>query len=73
MNTKYTTGQAVLVPATIESAREENEVIVYEVRGNFYGGIPEDAIIVDQAAAAKAAYDREMSKLSRDIRDNFGY
>lgn len=73
MNTKYTTGQAVLVPATIESAREENGVIVYEVRGNFYGGIPEDAIIVDQAAAAKAAYDREMSKLSRDIRDNFAY
>lgn len=71
MNTKYTTGQAVLVPATIESAKEENGVIIYEVRGNFYGGIPEDAIIVDQAAAAKAAYDREMSKLSRDIRDNF--
>lgn len=71
MNTKYTTGQAVLVPATIESAREENGVIIYEIRGNFYEGIPEDAIIVDQAAAAKAAYDREMSKLSRDIRDNF--
>lgn len=71
METKYTTGQAVLVPATIESVREENGVIIYEVRGNFYEGIPEDAIIVDQAAAAKAAYDREMSKLSRDIRDNF--
>ena len=73
MNTKYTTGQAVLVPATIESAREENGVIIYEVRGNFYGGIPEDAIIVDQASAVQAAYDREMSKLSRDIRDNFAY
>ena len=73
MNTKYTTGQAVLVPATIESAREENGVIIYEVRGNFYGGIPEDAIIVDQASAAQAAYDREMSKLSKDIRDNFAY
>ena len=73
MNTKYTTGQAVLVPATIESAREENGFIIYEVRGNFYEGIPEDAIIVDQAAGAKAAYDREMSKLSRDIRDNFAY
>lgn len=71
MNTKYTTGQAVLVPATIESAREENGVIIYDIRGNFYEGIPEDAIIVDQASAAKAAYDREMSKLSRDIRDNF--
>ena len=73
MITKYTTGQAVLVPATIESAREENGVIIYEVRGNFYGGIPEDAIIVDQASATQAAYDREMSKLSRDIRDNFAY
>ena len=71
MNTKYTTGQAVLVPATIESAREDKGVIIYEVSRNFYGGIPEDAIIIDQAASAKAAYDREMSKLSRDIRDNF--
>ncbi len=73
MNTKYTTGQAILIPATIESAREENGVIIYDVRANTWEGIPEDAIMVDQDAAAKAAYDREMSKLSRDIRDNFAY
>ena len=71
MNTKYTTGQAILIPATIESAREENGVIIYDVRANTWEGIPEDAIIIDQDAAAKAAYDSEMSKLSRDIRDNF--
>ena len=73
MNTKYTTGQAILIPATIESAREENGVIIYDVRANTWEGIPEDAIIIDQDAAAKAAYDSEMSKLSRDIRDNFAY
>lgn len=73
MNTKYSTGQAILIPATIESAREENGVIIYEVRANTWQGIPEDAIIIDQAAAAKAAYDSEMAKLSRDIRDNFAY
>ena len=73
MNSKFTTGQAMLIPATIESVREENGVIIYDVRATTWEGIPEDAIIVDQAAAAKAAYDREMSKLSRDIRDNFAY
>lgn len=73
MNTKYSTGQAILIPATIESAREDNGVIIYEVRANTWQGIPEDAIIIDQAAAAKAAYDSEMAKLSRDIRDNFAY
>lgn len=31
MNTKYTTGQAVLIPAVIESAREENGTIIYSV------------------------------------------
>ena len=71
MNTKYTTGQAILIPATIESAREENGVIIYDVRANTWEGIPEDAIMIDQDVAAKAAYDSEMSKLSRDIRDNF--
>lgn len=73
MNSKFTTGQAVLIPATIESVREENGVIIYDVQAKTWQGIPEDAIIVDQAAAAKAAYDSEMSKLSRDIRDNFAY
>lgn len=71
MNTKYTTGQAVLIPAVIESAREENGTIIYDVQANSWRGIPEDAIIVDQAAGAKAAYDRAMSQLSRDINDRY--
>lgn len=71
MNTKYTTGQAVLIPAVIESAREENGTIIYNVQADSWRGIPEDAIIVDQAAGAKAAYDRAMSQLSRDINDRY--
>lgn len=71
MNTKYTTGQAILIPAVIESAREENGTIIYNVQANTWRGIPEDAIIVDQAAGAKAAYDRAMSQLSRDINDRY--
>ena len=71
MNTKYTTGQAVLIPAVIESAREENGTIIYDVQAKTWMGIPEDAIIVDQAAGAKAAYDRAMSQLSRDINDRY--
>ena len=71
MNTKYTTGQAVLIPAVIESAREENGTIIYDVQANPWRGIPEDAIIVDQAAGAKAAYDRAMRQLSRDINDRY--
>ena len=71
MNTKYTTGQAVLIPAVIESAREENGTIIYEVQADPWKGIPEDAIIVDQAAGAKAAYDRAMRQMTREIGDRF--
>lgn len=71
MNTKYTTGQAVLIPAVIESAREENGTIIYSVQADYWRGIPEDAIIVDQAAGARAAYDKAMSQLSKEINDRF--
>jgi hypothetical protein len=71
MNSKYTTGQAVLIPATIESVREENGVIVYEVRANTWQGIPEDAIIVDEQAAARQTYEDEMMKLSRSINERY--
>ena len=71
MNTKYTTGQAVLIPAVIESAREKNGTIIYSVQVDSWRGIPEDAIIVDQAAGARAAYDKAMSQLSKEINDRF--
>ena len=71
MNTKYTTGQAVLIPAVIESAREENGTIIYDVKVDYWRGIPENAIIVDQAAGARAAYDKAMSQLSKEINDRF--
>lgn len=71
MNSKYTTGQAVLIPATIESVREENGVIVYEVRANTWQGIPEDAIIVDEQAEARQTYEDEMMKLSRSINERY--
>lgn len=67
MQTKFTTGQAILIPAVIRSAREINGKIIYEVDVNTWEGIPEDAIIVDNEASARAAYDREMTKLSREI------
>lgn len=50
MQTKYKTGQAILVPATIRSAQEENGVISYTIDGDFWGTIPEDQIIVNEDA-----------------------
>lgn len=67
MITKFNTGQEILIPAVIRSAREINGKIIYEVDANTWEGIPEDAIIVDNEVSAKAAYDREMTKLSREI------
>lgn len=67
MVTKYTTGQAVLIPAIIRSASERNGVIVYDVDANTWDGIPEDAIIVDNRAAALRAFSEQMLALSRDI------
>lgn len=66
MVTKYTTGQAVLIPAIIRSASERNGVIVYDVDANTWDGIPEDAIIVDNRAALRA-FSEQMLALSRDI------
>lgn len=71
MNSKYTTGQAVLIPATIEAVREENGVIVYQVSADTWRGIPEDAIIIDEQAAARQTYEDEMMKLSRSINERY--
>ena len=67
MQTKYTTGQAILIPATIRSAREENGTIIYDVDSNHWEGIPEDAIVIDNQAAAQGAFNDAMRQLSREI------
>ncbi|MBR2554170.1 MAG: hypothetical protein IKE94_04830 [Aeriscardovia sp.] len=64
MQTKYTTGQAVLIPATITSAREENGTIIYDVESRHWEGVPENAIVIDNEAAARAAFDNAMRSLS---------
>ena len=55
MNTKYNTGQAVLIPATISTAEQIDGKIVYHVEADTWDGIPEDAIIVDEKADAQMA------------------
>lgn len=55
MNTKYNTGQAVLIPATISTAEQIDGKIVYHVDADTWNGIPEDAIIVDEKAVAQMA------------------
>lgn len=63
MQTKYNTGQAVLIPATIRSAREENGQIIYEVDAETWKGIPEDAIIVNESAESQRAMQTFMSEI----------
>ena len=65
MQTKYTTGQAILIPAVIKSARELNGQIVYDNDANIWDGVPEDAIVIDNEAAARAAYDKALTEMSR--------
>ena len=63
MQTKYNTGQAILIPATISSAKEINGQVVYEVYADTWDGIPEDAIIVDENAESQRAMKIFMDKL----------
>ena len=55
MQTKYNTGQAILIPATIRSAREIDGQIIYNVDANTWDGIPEEAIIVNDNAESQRA------------------
>ena len=55
MQTKYTTGQAILIPATIISAEEREGQIIYHVDAETWEGIPEAAVIVDDRAEAQRA------------------
>lgn len=65
MQTKFSTGQAILIPAVIRSAREQNGQIVYDIDANIWDGVPEDAIVIDNEAAARAAYDKALTEMSR--------
>lgn len=63
MITKYNTGQAILIPATIRSASEVNGKIVYQVDANTWDGIPEDAIVVNENAETQRAMQTFMDTL----------
>lgn len=68
MVTRFNTGDNILIPATIKSAREENGVVIYEVDANLWEGIPEDQIVVNEAAASRRVVEegfREMIEEGR--------
>ena len=66
MNTKYTTGQAVLIPATIRSAEEMDGQIIYHVDADTWAGIPENAIILNENAETQRAMQTFMDTLLRN-------
>ncbi len=63
MVTKYTTGQAILIPATIRSAEERDGQIIYHVDAETWEGVPEAAVIVDERAEAQRAMRTFMDSL----------
>lgn len=67
MVTKYNTGDAILIPATIRSAEEINGQIIYHVEAEIWNGIPEDAIVVNENAEAQ----RAMETFSNQIADQW--
>lgn len=64
MVTKYTTGQAIMIPATIRSAEEINGQIIYQVETNHWDGIPEDQIVLNDNAAAMRTFREALIKQS---------
>lgn len=67
MTTKYTTGQAVLIPAVIRSASEENGVVKYQVdTGDIWDGITEDKI-TEAPEASAISFDNELRRMNREI------
>ena len=63
MVTKYNTGDAILIPATIRSAEEINGQIIYKVDADRWSGIPEDAVIVNENAQAQRAMQTFMDSI----------
>ena len=67
MTTKYTTGQAVLIPVVIKSAWEENGVVKYQVdTGDIWDGITED-MITEAPEASAIAFDNALLRMNREI------
>lgn len=64
MITKYNTGDAVLIPATIRSAEEDNGQIIYHVDADPWQGIPESAIVVNENAESQRAMQNFMQELT---------
>ena len=72
MVTKYTTGQQILIPATIRDAREVNGQIIYGVdTGDLWEGIAEDQIVVDDKVAARAAFAAGVRDMMSDINNRY--
>lgn len=68
MQTKYATGQRIMVPAIIRSAREESGKIIYDVDlDRLWEGISEDDIMLDERATAKAALDASMRQFTEEV------
>ena len=67
MQSKYTTGQAILIPAKIRAVEERDGAIFYKVDTDIWDGIPEEQIVTDDQVAARAAFNKAMSQLSREI------
>lgn len=68
MQTKYATGQRIMVPVIIRSAREESGKIIYEVdTERLWEGISEDDIILDERATARAALDASMRQFTEEV------
>lgn len=63
MVTRYNTGDAVLIPATITSAEEIDGQVIYNVEANVWDGIPENAITRNENAEVQ----RAMESFSKQI------
>ena len=66
MDTKYNTGDAILIPATIRSAEEINGQIIYHVDADTWNGIPEDAVVVNDNAASQRAMQSFLDEFKAD-------
>ena len=66
MDTKYNTGDAILIPATIRSAEEVNGQIIYHVDADTWNGITEDAVVVNDNAESQRAMQSFLDEFKSD-------
>jgi len=55
METKFSTGDAVLIPAIIRNASEKDGQIFYQVDADIWEGIPEGSIVKNEKTEAAIA------------------